>query len=71
MERIILFVAGALAILLAFPKFRVPIMARLFNEGIIMPHAVKAKDAELIRYTGPRFTLLVIGVVLIFLGLWI
>ena len=46
-------------------------MARLFNEGIIMPHAVKAKDAELIRYTGPRFTLLVIGVVLIFLGLWI
>ena len=66
---VILIAVGGLIIIFSFPHVRMPIMARLFNEGMVTPKRVKPEDAEIIKNTGPSITLFAIGVILTLIGI--
>ena len=68
-KSLILIVLGICIIIFSFPKIRIPIMARLFNEGIVAPRVEKPESAAIIKYTGANITLFAIGVILIFIGI--
>lgn len=69
MNGIILIILGTLIIIFSQPKFRVPFMARLFNEGFVTPKLIRPEDAEIVKFTGANFSLLFIGTILILLGI--
>ena len=69
MENLILIVLGVLIMLFSFPKIRIPIMARLFNERIVTPRVERPENSEIISHTGPNITLFAIGIILIFMGI--
>ena len=69
MDRLILITFGVLIILFSFPKIRLPIMNRLFNEGVVTPRRVPPEGSEIIKSTGPSISLFAIGVVLVIIGI--
>lgn len=69
MSSIVLIAIGLLIIILSFPKVRLPLIARLYNEGFVTPRKVKPEDAEIIRYSGPQISLFAMGAILIFIGI--
>ncbi len=64
-----LILLGLLIILLAFPQIREPLLARLYNEGLLTPRYVKPEKAELIKFAGPNLSLFLLGLILIIIGL--
>ncbi|OGE84316.1 MAG: hypothetical protein A2846_02725 [Candidatus Doudnabacteria bacterium RIFCSPHIGHO2_01_FULL_49_9] len=69
MTGLVLIILGVLIIIFSFPKIRMPIMNRLFNEGYVTPQRIKPENAAIIAHTNSSITLLAIGVVLIIIGI--
>ena len=69
MEKIILILLGISMLIFSFPKIRMPIMNRLFNEGVVTPRRVPPEGSEIIKSTGPSISLFAIGVVLVIIGI--
>lgn len=65
----ILFGLGMALAIFSHPKIRAPIMARLFNEGIIISQSAKPEKAEVIKYAGPNLSIFAIGFILMVIGI--
>ena len=70
MERIAAVGFGIIIIFLAYPRFRGPILRRLFNEGIVTPKFAKPENAEIIKHIGPDGSLFAIGFILVVIGVF-
>lgn len=68
MSGAILIILGILIIIFSQPKFRAPLMARMFNEGFVTPKILKPDESEIVKNTGPQTSLLFIGIIFILLG---
>lgn len=66
---ILLIIIGVAIALLAYPKFRRPIVSRLFNEGLVTPKIVAPEKAEVIKFAGADMSLFAIGFALMLIGL--
>lgn len=66
---ILFIIAGVLIMFFANPKIARPLMARLQNEGLVIPRRYKPRDVEVIKHGGRELSIFAIGFVLFFFGL--
>jgi len=68
-EGIFLIVLGLLVSAASSPRLRAPFVSRLVNEGLASAKPIKPRDAEILKFAGPNFSMLIIGGVLILAGI--
>ena len=69
--KIILFVCGLAVLIFSHPLVSRFILSRLYNEGWVTPQNPPLEKTIIVQHTGPRVTLILIGVVLMLASIFV
>jgi len=69
--KILLLIAGVAVLIFSHPRVSRFILSRLYNEGWVTPQNPPLEKTIIVQHTGPRVTLILIGVVLMLASIFV